>query len=205
MANNVTDVINQNKINPELGYDPWAFPKLISPVRDLSYVVFGWCIYEALECGTTLLSAREERRSRIYQGLVVASVFHLAVIAAGIVDASTSKEVVTDFFRGPCEFASSAICLTCLLLARWAYFYVGVKIVLDAAPVNRSTVIKLWATTIVAAIGTLCYTIITIRFFQLTFDQYGDYMETKNVDAVMKRISEDIEPFEKTVKVGQSA
>ncbi|KAG5456580.1 MAG: hypothetical protein BJ554DRAFT_3647, partial [Olpidium bornovanus] len=58
-----------------LGYDPWSYSNFPYAMRCWSFVIFGWVVYEHLQCGAILIGARAKWRSGAFRSIGAALVF----------------------------------------------------------------------------------------------------------------------------------
>jgi len=185
-----------------LGYDPWDFPVLQNPRRDIAYFTFGWAIYEFIECVTVLLTSRAKWRSGVFQSIVTATVFQLVAVLLATISYSSSKATDQDFYQSPKEFGIRFGSIFCVLVARLAYIWATITITLAVFPRNKLVITLVYTFGILAALGGISFTCLISHFWRMQLDQYYIYMKTMDVAAVNARITENILPFIPPVQIG---
>ncbi|KAG5462546.1 MAG: hypothetical protein BJ554DRAFT_4666 [Olpidium bornovanus] len=124
-------------------------------MRDLSYVIFGWTYYEAAECLSILVGARERWRSPVYIGTAIAVVSEVLATTTILLHASATLDPTDDYFIGPTKFGIDITANISQLVGRWAYFYAAVRMSLAVFPSNRLVKVALCLTALAGVLGNL--------------------------------------------------
>lgn len=186
---------NRTALREALGYDPWIFPSLVNPRMNAAYIIFGLSLYEAADCILFLFDERAKWRSDVYKGIILAFLLHLISTVQGMIGYSSSPEVAGDFFAGPTEFGWVSYCMICTMLARWAYFYATMKIVLAVLPTSKPMKIVGSLVTFLAVLASLWYCVDIVIYYYQCLQQYYIYNATNDLNALYARIPTEIAPY----------
>ncbi|KAG5460338.1 MAG: hypothetical protein BJ554DRAFT_7624, partial [Olpidium bornovanus] len=165
-----------------LGYDPWSYPHFPYAVRCWSFVIFGWCVYELLQCGAILIGARAKRRSGAFRSIGAALVFEAMSTILDMVIAGYKNDLFDLPLDKPAENVIDSTGMAVAMAAKCAYVLATVKIIVTVFETSRTLRVVVYATAILALITIIIGAFAVSLILYVAADDYLTYVTTSDIN-----------------------